>query len=312
MSTLTQHSIKSAQTFNKKASSSIWGRDLCNIPNITIDYPGLANFHESTEFVKGVKNVQRDLGLIEDGKLGRGTWTAILKQYEPVEDSDSFWTIDDRRHSCFTDPEVEFVNFDQPGGLDLHRFGHFSSRKGKPIRLIVVHWGGLNPHHCYRVFSDPNRKVSSHAGIGLSDTGEPTIYQYLDLNHKSWHAGWANGTSVGIDICQQPGLKWESRYSKAPYDVSRIDNPTDRGPSEILSIDPGVAKATRHAINTLCVALNIPKVCPRGPKGESDSGEIYHGVVDKDFLLNEFTGVIGHHHISPNKWDCACWWDQIW
>ena len=311
MSTLIQQSTKSAQSFNDRASDTIWGRDLCNLGTLTLDYPDLAASHNSKEFVKGVRKVQRALGLHVDGKLGRGTWGAILKQYDPVGDKESFWTIDDRRISVESHNDVKFVNFDQPKGLDLHRFGNFSARRNK-TRLIVVHWGGLDPHHCYRVFSDPNRKVSSHAGIGLSKAGEPTIYQYLDLQHKAWHAGWANGASVGIDICQQPGLKWEDHYRKSPYDVSRISNQTERGPSDILSLDPKIATAVKHAIKTLCDALNVPYQCPRGANGQSDSGQTYHGVVDKSYLENDFSGVIGHHHISARKWDCACWWNDIW
>ena len=128
--------------------------------------------------------MQRALGLHVDGKMGRGTWSAVLKEYDPVEDNDSFWMIDDRRVSVESQQGVDFVNFDQSKGLDLHRFGNFSTRRNKP-RMIVVHWGGIDPHHCYRVFTDPDRKVSSHAGIGFSKTGRPTIYQYLDLQHKA-------------------------------------------------------------------------------------------------------------------------------
>ena len=30
-----------------------------------------------------------------------------------------------------------------------------------------------------------------------------------------------------------------------------------------------------------------------------------------NYLINDFTGVIGHHHITQKKWDCACWWDTL-
>ena len=312
MSELVQQSMRSAQRYNDRASDAIWGGSLIDVPRLIHDFPELAFSHDSTEFVKGVRKVQRKLiGHGIDGKLGRGTWSAILKEYDQVNDEDNFWVIDDRRMSTKRhSKEIKMINFDQDGGLDLHRFGHFSTRRRKP-RFIVVHWGGLNPHHCYRVFSSPNRKVSSHAGIGLTKEGEPAIYQYLDLNHKAWHAGWANGLSVGIDICQQPGLKWEKRYRAPAYNVNRIDNPSSRGPKKILSLDPKVAQATRYAIETLCDALDIPMCSPRGSNGQSDTGDIYHGVVDRKYLEEDFSGVLGHHHISAKKWDVACWWDQV-
>lgn len=298
----------SACTYNKKASVSVgWGG---SIPFEAIEaYPKLASDPSSEEFALAVESFQEDAfgaGSHVDGKLGRGTWSAILKTFNPVADNDSFWTLNDRRSTISIDRDVRTVNFDQAGGLDLHRFGHFSSRKGVNPNLIVVHWGGLDPHHCYRVFSSPDREVSSHAGIGLSPEGEPTIYQYLDLQHKSWHAGWANSYSVGIDICQQPDLKWKSHYIKKGYDVEEIANPTDRGAKRILSLDPRVALAVREAVRSLCGVLDIPYDFPRNSDGSVD-----HGVQNKDYLINDFSGVIGHHHITSRKWDCACWWDAI-
>ena len=117
---------------------------------------------------------------------------------------------------------------------------------------------------------------------------------------------------MGIDICQQPSIKWEKKYSEPPYNVSRITNPTDRGPETILSIDPNVARAVRNAIDSLCEVLDIPKRCPRGTTGTDYEGEIYHGVLDRDYLESCYTGVVGHHHLTSSKWDCACWWDAIW
>lgn len=307
MSSSIVQSMSSAMTYNKKSASSLGWLD--SIPCDAISaYPNLACSPSSEEFALAVMAFQEDTFGSEsgvDGKLGRGTWSAILKKFDRVDDSAPFWTVNDRRVNVDVDDAVDVVNFDQSGGLDLHRFGHFSARSRRP-HLIVVHWGGLDPHHCYRVFSNPDRKVSSHAGIGLSPDGNPTIYQYLDLNHKSWHAGWANSYSVGIDICQQPDLKWKNHYLKKSYDVRETVNPTDRGSSKILSIDPRVALAVREAVKSLCDVLDIPYDFPRNADGSVD-----HDVQDKDYLINGFSGVIGHHHITKKKWDCACWWSDI-
>ena len=45
-------------------------------------------------------------------------------------------TLNDRRINVDIDGGVQTINFDQRGGLDLHRFGHFSSRvAGSPLSL---------------------------------------------------------------------------------------------------------------------------------------------------------------------------------
>jgi hypothetical protein len=273
-------------------------------------FPDLSANPNSEAFARGVSQLQRHIfndPALVDGKLGAGTWAALLAHFDPVKDTAEYWVQRGRRtpvNASF----VPFVNFDQPGGLDLHRIGHFSSRRAAPPHLIVVHWGGLNPKHCYDVFCDPARKVSSHAGIGVDVSGAPRVYQYLDLQHVAWHAGWANSVSVGVDICQQPDVKWLDHYTRAGYSVEEIKNPTNRGPSRVLSLDPRVAHATREAVKTLCAVLNIPLQVPRAANGQH-----IHDVLDKEMLFSgAFRGVVGHHHISPQKWDCACWWETLW
>ena len=305
MSSSISHTKASACKFNVKSSHSLgW---FGNMPRAVLEvYPGLACEPSSSELFESVKLFQLENGLQSDGKLGRGTWSTILKNFNHIANEAPFWTINDRRIEADIDSEVKIVNFDQPNGLDLHRFGHFSSRRGRKPHLIVVHWGGLDPHHCYRVFSSPDREVSSHAGIGLDKHGLPKIYQYLDLHHKSWHSGWANSYSVGIDICQQPSLKWQDHYEAKDYDVSVQNNNTGRGDARVLSLDPKIALAVKEAVISLCDVLDIPYQFPMNQDGSFD-----HSVQSKDFLINDFSGVIGHHHITQKKWDCACWWQEI-
>jgi hypothetical protein len=313
MSSVIIQTRSSACAYNKKASSSVGWEGI--IPENAIDcYPGLGSCHESEDFALAVEAFQEDTfgaGASVDGKLGRGTWSALLKKFDFVEAHESFWTYNDRRIKVDSHEEVVFKNFDQRGGLDLHRFGHFSSRNGRKPTFIVVHWGGLDPHHCYRVFSSPDRKVSSHAGIGVSPEGIATVFQYMDLNHKSWHAGWANSYSVGIDICQQPSLKWKDHYVKKGYRIDTMDNNTGRGDKKVLTLEPRVKLAVQEAVKSLCEVLDIPYQFPCGSDGQSYDGDFYHGVVDKNYLINDFTGVIGHHHITQKKWDCACWWEDL-
>lgn len=314
MSTSLSTSTKSATSFNARAQFSVgWGGAIPH-PACAM-FPDLNAPAESETFARGVFQLQGFLfgnNTPPDGKLGPATWAATLSKFDPVNDKSEYWVRKGRRLPVNAE-FVSFVNFDQPGGLDLHRVGHFSTRRNAPPHIIVVHWGGLNPQHCYDVFCDPDRKVSSHAGIGLNAAGEPTVYQYLDLQHVAWHAGWVNSYSVGIDICQQPETKWRDHYTRAGLAVDSIQNPTGRGPSRVLSLDPRIAHATREAVVTLCKSLDIPFVFPRGPHGMSPSGAHFHGVLDRELITRgAFRGVVGHHHISPQKWDCACWWETLW
>ena len=274
-------------------------------------YPNLAYSADSVEFLEGIIQYQTDhfdSGSV-DGYFGRQTWTHMLKTYDPI--TDDYVVYGGQRLNI--NSETLITPFDDPRGLDLHRYGKFSSRSGKEIRNIVVHWGGLNPKHCYNVFT--SRDASSHFGVGLNKDGEAVIYQWLDLEHNAWHGGPINKTSIGIDICQQPTHDWHDHYqSKKGYEIRKIKNPTSVGRNNILSLDPKIANATRHLVEGLSELFCIPMRSPRGSHGEDIEGEVHHGVLNKDFALNDYSGILGHHHVDfsgKGKWDIACWWDAV-
>ena len=259
-----------------------------------------------------------------DGKLGPGTWAAISKLYaEPIKEGARVYIHNNKRVTPDEEPftfvdygvtaDLVTIPYDQADGLDLHKWGHFSSRNGTKPRLLVIHWGGIDSEHLFRVFSSPSRKVSSHGGIGRN-----VFYQYLDLKHSAWHAGFVNRYSVGIDICQQPTRNWLGHYQAAGYEVSNATNEARRpggsvvGEKSIISLDPKIAAATRQVVFDLCEVLGIPLRAPRGEDGLAANGEVWHGVFSRAVLDGgDFAGVIGHHHISSHKWDMACWWDEI-
>lgn len=237
---------------------------------------------DSREFYDYVISIQKEHGLTPDGMFGFQTFKAI--QPEPEE------------HVLYNNvplnmpsrSQYRLVTYDEPFSLDLHRFGQFSKRRGK-IEGICVHWGGFDAQHCFNVFA--NGKVSSHFLIGL-EKDEVVIYQVLDLAHKAWHAGSVNDWTVGVDICQQADLRWKSKY---PH-LSPMDNPSTRGPKQVLELDPRLATATRLFLSDLLETLHLEKKCP-------EASELITS--PKDYTL------IGHSHVSPRKWDVACWWDQI-
>ena len=289
--TIPTFTLKAARKYNgRHAAKTLWP----GLPEETVRaFPGLGADRGSAEFANAVFDLQRVFACGEDGCLGPATYGEILRQYDPIEEEDAY-IVYGRRRISLGDVDYKVVNYDQSGGYDLHPAGHFSARS-QDAESIIMHWGGFNPKSLYNVMSGP-RKVSTHFGIGLDDEGQAVVYQYLDIMHKAWHAGTANEGSVGIDICQQPVYKHIGYYQKRGYQVSRGHNPTQRGNKNILSLDPRIADVTNKFVHDLATALDIVLQSP-------DT----HDVVTNP----ENYTLLGHHHLSANKWDIACWWSDV-
>lgn len=315
--------VSNAVMYNQRAASNVgWGG---KIPKSAQDeYLGWKNDPVSGSqadkemFALTTHTFQEDQSFSPadiDGKLGPYTWEAIERLYgETPDPSDRVYVMENRRYGISGGgDQLVTIPFDNPNGLDLHKWGHFNSRQGNKPRLLVIHWGGIDPQHLYRIFSTPDRKVSSHGGVGRGD-----FYQFIDMKHSTWHAGYVNKYSIGIDICQQPTVQWHDYYKSRGYNVRKINNPAKRpdgrflGPRQVLSLDPEIAEATRRTVFDLCELFDIPLRAPRGSDGLKASGDVWHGVFPRHVLNGgHFTGVVGHHHISNQKWDMACWWDTL-
>lgn len=302
---LKQFTLRNAKKFNIKNVPKLVS--FGGIPeDAVLDYPGLGGAAGSDEFSTAVFDLQRDLGLSSDGMFGRSTWNMILKNYDTVDVESNYVVLGGRRLPLPNRGSYTVISYDELISdegtcgikpLDLHPVGHFSARK-KDIGGVIMHWGGLDPKHLHAVMSSPDRKVSTHFGIGLlNDT--PVVMQYLDLKHKAWHAGFGNEGTIGVDICQQPTYKWVGHYQKNGYDVRRKDNPTNRGNVKIISLDPRIAEATNDFVRDLLDAFGLPFNPPD-----------HHDVIHKDSLCRDYT-LVGHHHLVSKKWDIACWWSDI-
>ena len=303
--TMNQHTLHSAVEFNKRNAHKLV---VGTVPQQAIDeYPGLGECFSSDRFSHSVFQLQKDLGLMVDGKLGKQTWGAVLSKYDEVPTSSHYVVHSGRRIKLPVRESYRVICFDELQSqdissgitpLDLHPEGNFSKRR-KGIDKVIMHWGGLNPKHLYNVMSSPDRSVSTHFGIGLIE-GEPVVVQYLDIKHKAWHAGFGNEGSIGVDICQQPSYKWIGYYQKEGYLVKKEDNPTNRGNKNIISLDPRIAEATRDFVSDLLTAMGLAHDTP-----------LSHGVLAREEVEEgEFT-LMGHHHLVSKKWDIACWWSSI-
>lgn len=287
-------SIKRAILFNQRGNYTL--------PDYVLSrYPSLGLPRDSEDFSWAVMQSQIDMGFRDeqvDGCLGNQTYTQLLHFCNPV--SSDYIIKDSCRIQMPIREEYKLITFDEPGGWDLHRYGKFNKRR-EDISAICMHWGGLDAQHCFHVFATEGRDVSSHFLIGKDSGGKVVIYQVIDLGNAAWHAGHINQWTIGVDICQAPDITWLQHYSmvkRGIYDVKKIDNPTNRGPKKVLSLDPVLANAARIFIQDLAAALNLPIKSP-------PTHDVY--AVPE---LRKYT-LIGHHHSNHRKYDVACWWSDI-
>lgn len=196
-------------------------------------------------------------------------------------------------------------------GCNLEYFGHFRPRHTSP-RILMLHWGGKNPSNLCSIFQSKSRPVSSHGCIGKDFEGNTSIHQFLDLHMAAFHAGSpSNDVSIGLDIAQEPTTNFYWYYKNLGYDIQTQNNPTGRGPSECLTLDSSIKKATQEAVLSICDIYKIPLKIPRGFDGQQDQGEIYYGQLDDAFIKYQFSGILGHFHAHPTRWDIAPWWEDV-
>jgi len=272
------------------------GQTYVIFPAITDALPDFSAARDSDKFALATYNYQSDNDLVADGFLGRQTYGHLLSTYFPV--GSEYVISNTARIPLPKRDEYKLITFEEAEGLDLHRFGHFSTRAAAPS-AVCVHWGGLNAEHCYNVFASPTRKVSSHFLIGLVD-GEPVVYQVLDLQHQAWHGGKVNAYTIGVDICQQATTSWKEYYEEQGYGLSVIKNPTNRGERNILTLHPKLRVAVATFLGDLFDALQLPI----NPAPNADGiflEEVKQGAVN----------LFSHSHVNRRKWDCAPWWLSI-
>lgn len=279
--------MEKAKDFNSKQSFFI-------LPDAISEFPGLAEDRSSDAFYEAVLELQADLGLDTDGFYGKSTHAALIDEF-----GDGYDFIVHNGARIPIDPHGLFYikDFTEDPSLDLHKYGNFSKRK-EEIQFLTLHHGGLNPKHLAQVFSNTERKVSSHFGIGIDEHGDIFVAQYLDTKWKAWHAGGWNEGSIGIDICFQPEVKWNDHYK-----VEIVDNPSSSGPRKINKLPDDVVAALVQFISQ----LSLVHLDEEHPTYAPEVDSLY----SKEQFLTQGIQVVGHHHKTANKWDCGYVWQRL-
>src|SRR5690606_36650313 len=129
-------------------------------------------------------------------------------------------------------------------------------------------------------------------GVHLLLDGDGEVYQTLDLAVAcAWHAGLGNERSVGIEI-QKPAKMHRNQWPTTPRAV--IDEQRVHGAGTWQHLDFHDIQKLRavELAEVLCAHLSIPRVLP-----------MVDGRVTRALAPQDFRGVYGHYHVSPNKPD---------
>jgi N-acetyl-anhydromuramyl-L-alanine amidase AmpD len=154
--------------------------------------------------------------------------------------------------------------------------------RAQDVSQIIMHHGAFSAAHAWDVLR--NRSLSYHICID----SDGTIYQMVDLADTAWHAGSANGRSVGICLANPSDIKWRDHPTQAGRPVST--SPVHGVMVEHLDFFPIQAQAAKSLVRAIAHHYEMPLTVPpvTGALTEDDQ-TIYT--------------VIGHYHLGTRKID---------
>lgn len=187
------------------------------------------------------------------------------------------------------DPNHSFHHKQNSDGQRRYGYNKFNPdvRKGAVNKVVLHHDGTNTSDLCYRVLV--NRNLSTHILIDV----DGTVYQPLNLAYVAFHAAGVNDASIGIDLnnpCRPE--RASSRHGDREVFSGRING------GRLVSL--GYTDAQYASLIAVLQALvkffpNLPGEIPIGPDGK---------VVDRKLQsFGSFAGIVGHYHVSANKWD---------
>lgn len=291
------------QLFNRTQARRIgWGIALDLVARdkvfgATADLRRLAEIHArdgagSEAFGVAVEAYQRQNELVADRKLGIATWQrlALFELRKPAALDMPFRTVKVGGLQV-TAPDIGVAFVKKP----LSSFNRMTAERR---RKVILHWGGWNVPSCFATLENDGH--STHFMVEpmlgtLQDRPVLVVHQGVDLAFTAHHAAGVNDHAIGIDICRTPLVQYASRYP----DAQVIDNTSSRGERRVLDLPDEIARRVRALAEWVADLWGIPTSSP------------YPG----DGVLADIQGatdILGHHHVSPRKWDVAPWAPKLW
>ena len=278
-------------------------------------------FHTGTPVVLWIDKGGYDAYRVEKRFAPRGqhNWSAFKDHFDTPN---RYGTRGERSMS-----EAEF---------ERHRHGQWTlDELRERVDLFVMHYDVCGTsRRCFDILHD-HRCLSVHFMVDV----DGTVYQTLDLKERAWHAGSANDRSIGIEIANigayppaEADAVFEQWYEPTPQGaklkLSAQERRALRNPGFVgYSARPGRVTGQIHgrelvmhdltpqqydALAKLSASLSriFPKLTldvPRDP-----DGRVLNRVLTEDELA-DFSGLIGHYHLTTGKIDPgpAFDWDRV-
>ncbi len=168
------------------------------------------------------------------------------------------------------------------------------------VKQFVIHHDGMGTSRdCFRVLHD-ERGLSVH--FLLDNNGD--IYQTLDLVECAFQAAGVNEISIGVELCSRGDKVEKGTYPEALYAKYKREQKTCTiNGHQWLAW--GYTEEQYESMMALGRALGrifpgLPQVYP-----QDGSGEPLWATLAGD--PREYSGYLGHYHVTNQKWDPGPW-----
>lgn len=163
-----------------------------------------------------------------------------------------------------------------------------SKRKAMVKRVVLHHDGMPTSAGCYQVLIQ--RQLSTHLMIDV----DGTIWQPLAFSDVAYHAGDPhNMESIGIDVCN-PVKPGRVDPLQAQERGGLFEGVTNGGKVKSLGYTEPQYESLIAVLDGLCTFFNLRRQVPVDEAGK---------VLRNKLANTDFNGIVGHLHISANKWD---------
>jgi N-acetyl-anhydromuramyl-L-alanine amidase AmpD len=159
------------------------------------------------------------------------------------------------------------------------------------VRAVVLHHTGGEGSSEQVCRTLRARRLSIHYIIDYNGT----VTQHADHRLVTYHAGQANGWTIGIEVVNQARAPAAARHPRIVY----RDTVHERELSLLRFTDAQVASC-RMLCRQLCLEHRLPIEVPRDPS----SGELITRTLEAATLA-AYRGVLGHFHLTAKKIDPA-------